>query len=207
MPDVDLEQFRVPRPRRADGARNFDAIVNAARAVFLTDGADTGLDIVAVRAGVGIATLYRNFPTRETLLEHLYVEEIQAVVADAASVQGLTPWEAMTTWVRRFVDHLGNKRNLAVAISPDADVFDACRIAILGAAAPIVGRVRASGEIRDDITDSDLARAIYGIATIDVDTERQRHKILDVFLDGLISRDSISHDHNAAIVGQQATRH
>ncbi len=192
MTDVDLEQFRAPRPRRADGARNFDAIVNAAREAFLTDGADTALEIVSDRAGVGIATLYRNFPTREALLEHLYVEEIQAIVADAASVEGLAPWEGMTVWVRRFVEHLGNKRSLALAIAPDSEVFHACRLAILGAAAPIVDRVRSSGDLRQDVTDADLARAIYGIATIGVDTEQQRHTILDVFLDGLASHNFAS---------------
>ncbi|WP_344860630.1 helix-turn-helix domain-containing protein [Amycolatopsis ultiminotia] len=185
MTDVDLEKFRVPRPRRADGARNFDAIVAAAREAFLADGADVALELVAERAGVGIATLYRNFPTREVLLEHLYVEEIQSIVGDAASVEELAPWEAMTVWVRRFVEHLGRKRKLGVAISPDGEVFAACSEAILGTAAPIVDRVRASGDLRRDVTDADLLRAVYGIATMEIDSEAQRQKILEVFLNGL----------------------
>ncbi|MFL1438462.1 TetR/AcrR family transcriptional regulator, partial [Nocardiopsis protaetiae] len=156
MTDVDLERFRVPRPRRADGARNFDAIVNAAREVFLADGTDVPLETVAERAGVGIATLYRSFPTREALLVHLYVGEIDAVLGDAADVEGLEPWEAMTVWTRRFVERLGTKRRLGAAVTPGTDVYEACSAAILGAAMPIVDRARAGGRLRPDVTDLDL---------------------------------------------------
>lgn len=183
--EVDLERFRAPRPHRADGARNFDAIVEASRIAFHQRGADVALDIVAEQAGVGIATLYRNFPTREALLQHLYIEEVAAIVADADSVTAMDPWEGLVLWVRRFVKHLGNKQVLAVAINPGTEVYAACSKAILGAAAPLIERARESGDLRQDVTDMDLARAVYGIATIEVDSEAQRQRILDVFLRGL----------------------
>lgn len=183
--EVDLERFRVPRPRRADGARNFDAVVAAAREVFLTDGADTPLELVAERAGVGIATLYRNFPTRETLLVHLYIGEIQEILADAASVEALEPWEGMQVWVRRFVEHLGNKGKLGAAVKPGTDVYEACSAGILGAAGPVIERARANGDLRGDVMDQDVTRAVQGIAMMEVDSKAQRRHILEIFLDGL----------------------
>jgi len=79
VPPVDLSPLRARRPHRADAARNFDALVAAARDVLTEYGVDAPMDEVARRAGVSIATLYRNFPTREQLLENAYVSEVEAV--------------------------------------------------------------------------------------------------------------------------------
>jgi AcrR family transcriptional regulator len=67
------------RPHRADAARNFDAIITAARAGFTDDGTEASLEDVARRAGVGPGTLYRNFPTREDLIEAVYVAEVDSL--------------------------------------------------------------------------------------------------------------------------------
>jgi AcrR family transcriptional regulator len=185
MSTIDLEQFRAPRPRRADGARNFDAILAAAREAIATDGVDVPLELVAERAGVGIATLYRNFPTREALVEHLYVDEIAAIVADSAAVEGLEPWPALVEWSRRFAVHIDAKAQLASAIDPDGAVYDACVRSIIGTATPIVERARAAGELADDTAVDDLTRGVFGIATMPVDDDAQRLRILDAFLLGL----------------------
>src|SRR4051812_35325784 len=71
------------RPRRADAARNFDALVEAGREAFAEEGSAASLEDIARRAGVGIGTLYRNFPTRDDLIETLYIREVEAL-ADAA---------------------------------------------------------------------------------------------------------------------------
>ena len=72
------------RPKRADAARNYDKLIAAAREAFTTEGEDASLEGIARRAEVGIGTLYRNFPTRQGLLEAVYVEEVEGICrADA----------------------------------------------------------------------------------------------------------------------------
>lgn len=184
MTIADLEPFRAPRPRRADGARNFDAIVLAARAAFREGGADVPLEAIAERAGIGIATLYRNFATREALIQHLYVDEIESIVADAEAVEGLEPWPALQAWVHRFADRVGAKAALASTLDPSDAVYEACTRVIVGTATPIVERARAAGALRDGVSETDLTRGVYGIATMPVDGETQRHRILDALLEG-----------------------
>ncbi|ROQ38725.1 TetR family transcriptional regulator [Frondihabitans sp. PhB188] len=185
MTIAELEQFRAPRPRRADGARNFDAIVLAARAAFRRDGADVALEAIADAAGVGIATLYRNFPTRESLIQHLYIDEIESIVADAQAVEGLEPWPALLAWMHRFADRIGAKNALATTLDPSGDVYEACTRTIIATALPIVERARAAGELDPGISESDLTRGVYGIATMPVDSETQRHRVLDALMAGM----------------------
>src|SRR5258707_12628806 len=124
---IDLTTLRVPRPHRADAARNFDAVLDAAGHVFAKRGFDAPLEEVARRAGVGIATVYRNFPTREQLVENVYLTEIESVLAEAAASAGLPPWEGLTRWLRRFVEFLATKRAVPTAIHPQSVGYRACR--------------------------------------------------------------------------------
>src|SRR3954468_7432731 len=84
------------RPHRADARRNFDALLVAARDAFAEHGTDASLEDIARHAGVGIGTLYRNFPTRQNLLEAVSVGEIQELCQAARDVADLEPWEAFT---------------------------------------------------------------------------------------------------------------
>src|ERR1700710_908231 len=98
----------MPRPtsrppsRRADAARNRDKILAAARTAFAQPDAEVSMAEISRRAGVGMATLYRNFPGRRELLEALYVDEVDALCAAAGTVGGATPGAAFTAWMRRF---------------------------------------------------------------------------------------------------------
>jgi AcrR family transcriptional regulator len=184
---IDLDVFRAPRPRRADGARNFDRILDAARDAIREHGSDVALEVVAERAGVGIATLYRNFPTREVLVNHLYVDEIEAIARDADLVADLDPRAALTEWILRFAEHIGTKQQLADAIDQDGPVYDACVRVIVDTSGPIIERARSAGALRSDVSDDDVTRAVYGIATMPADDAAQRRRILDVFLAGLRS--------------------
>src|SRR5919107_5305268 len=92
----------VRRPQRADARRNFDALIAAAREVFAAQGADASLEDIARRAGVGIGTLYRNFPTRQDLFERVYIGEVEDLCAVARDVADREPWDALATWLRRF---------------------------------------------------------------------------------------------------------
>ncbi len=185
MSPIDLEPYRAARPHRADAARNFDAVLAAAREVFTERGFGAPLEDVAERAGVGIATLYRNFPTREVLVENVYIVEIQSVIAEAGASQELAPWEGLVSWLRHFAEYVGTKRAVATAIDPDSEAYQACRAALSEAGTPLLRRAQASGAVRADVDDDDIARYIMGAATMSFGSEQQRAKMLGVLFDGL----------------------
>src|SRR5713101_3283576 len=87
------------RPKRADACRNFDKLIEAARASFTAQGTDASLEEIARTAGVGIGTLYRHFPNRQALLEAVYIGEVEEMCRSAAELDGAEPWEALTGWV------------------------------------------------------------------------------------------------------------
>src|SRR5450432_635753 len=99
LPDQSLR----PRPQRADARRNYDKVLAAAREAFAESGASASLEEIARRAEVGIGTLYRHFPNRQTLLEAVYVDEVEALCRSAADLDGLPPWDALVAWLHRFV--------------------------------------------------------------------------------------------------------
>ena len=112
------------RPKRADARRNYDALVAAARDVFAENGASSAsLEEVARRAGVGIGTLYRNFPTRQDLFEAVYVEEVQALCRAAEDLAELPPWDALIAWLHRFVAYVATKRALDESLNRDSEIF------------------------------------------------------------------------------------
>src|ERR1700742_343711 len=100
---------KVPA-KRADAARNRDKILAAAREAFADPEAEVSMAEVARRAGVGMATLYRNFPGRRELLEALYFEVIDGILAAAEAEAGETPGEHFDRWLRRFLDFSTEKR-------------------------------------------------------------------------------------------------
>src|SRR5260221_10156048 len=88
--------------RRADAARNRDTILAAARAAFAASDAQVSMAEISRRAGVGMATLYRNFPGRRELLEALFTDEVNAICQAAETVDGETPGEVLTAWIHPF---------------------------------------------------------------------------------------------------------
>src|SRR6201992_2825096 len=89
-----------PLSRRADAARNRQRILDAARTAFAATGAETSMAEIARRSGVGSGTLYRNFATRRELLEALLIDEVDEVCAAAATVEGDSPGDRLTNWLR-----------------------------------------------------------------------------------------------------------
>src|SRR5437868_12377772 len=109
-------EIQLQRPKRADARRNYDKLVAAARGVFAEDGTSAPLEDVAERAGVGIGTLYRHFPTRQALLEAVYASEVEAIAQAAADLADLEPWDALTRWLRQYVGFAATKRALTEAL-------------------------------------------------------------------------------------------
>ncbi|RFC71259.1 TetR/AcrR family transcriptional regulator [Streptomyces sp. AcE210] len=176
------------RPRRADARRNFDALLAAARDAFAEKGAEASLEDIARQAGVGIGTLYRNFPTRGHLFETVYAEEVDALCRLADDLADAPPWDGLATWLRRFVDYTVTKRAIRDALSGESDIFVACRRAMLDAGEPLLLRAQAAGEVRSDMSFDDLLRLISGVTgAAYVDTE-QRDRVFGITLDGMRTR-------------------
>ena len=115
------------RPTRADALRNYEKLIASAREAFAEAGKPTSLEEIARRAHVGIGPLYRHFPTRQALLEAVYVDEVEALCRSADDLADLPPWDGLIAWLHRFVAYLGTKRALAeellAHLDRDAEFF------------------------------------------------------------------------------------
>src|SRR3954465_7819614 len=101
------------RPKRADALRNYEKLIAPGREAFTEADRSASLEDIARRAGVGIGTLYRHFPTRADLVEAVYVDEVEALARSAGASAELEPWESLTAWLQRFVGYVTTKQALA----------------------------------------------------------------------------------------------
>ncbi|KJY25843.1 TetR/AcrR family transcriptional regulator [Streptomyces sp. NRRL S-495] len=183
------------RPLRADARRNREKILAAAVRVFTTQGLDAHLDRVAKEAGVGSATLYRNFPTREALVEAVYRDEVARLCAAApALLAEHPPMEALRVWTRLFLDYVTAKYGMIDALRAIAATGESpyghSRELVRAAVATLMEACAAAGVIRTDIGPADLAAALEGIALTSAGADRrpQAERLLDLTLDGLAVR-------------------
>src|SRR6202451_2845928 len=147
-------------PRRADAERNRDKILAAARSAFADPEAEISMAEISRRAGVGMATLYRNFPGRRELLEALYTDEVNAVCNAAETSGGETPGAILEAWLHPLFAFATSKRHIARALLQHTHC------------------------IRDDLTPEQLLDMVIAIATIHGDS-RYLEPILQTALDGL----------------------
>lgn len=179
----------LQRPKRADARRNYDKLVAAARDAFAEHGTSASLEEVARRAGVGIGTLYRRFPSRQDLLEAVYVEELADVCQSADELTDLPPWEALSAWLHRLVEYVGRKHALAEELwnylDRDAEFFSGCRTALFVAGEPLLARAQAAHEVREDVDYNDVIQMVGGIGKNPATPPDQVARILDIALDGL----------------------
>jgi len=180
--------LQVHRPQRADARANRDKLVAAARELFTERGTSAPLEDIAERAGVGIGTLYRHFPTRKALLEAVYVDEVEAMAQSAADLAELPPWEALSQWLHRYVGFAATKRALNEALmetDPNSDVLLTCRTAITTAGTTLVERAQQAGVVRPDAQFVDVVRMVGAIALVPTEDDAQKQRLLDLALDGL----------------------
>jgi AcrR family transcriptional regulator len=179
----------APRPKRADAQRNYQKVLAAAREAFAEGGESTSLEEIARRAGVGIGTLYRHFPTRQALLEALYVDEVEEVCRSAAELDGEDAWEALNTWFERFISYVATKRALAHELlnymDMDAPIFQVCRSSLFTAGEPLLQRAQEAGAVRPDVTFAEVMQMVMGITKIPSADRAQIEHILRIALDGL----------------------
>ncbi|GAA4732440.1 TetR/AcrR family transcriptional regulator [Modestobacter marinus] len=179
-----------PAVRRADAERNRERILAAARQGFAEPGAPLSMAEVARRAGVGMATLYRNFPGRRELLEALYTDQVDDVCAAAASVAG-SPGDALVAWVHRFASFIASKHELAAELLAQTDgpgpVLDRSRERVLAAGRPLLAAAQAAGDVRGDLTLEQVLDMVIAVSAIHGDPDYSR-PILATALDGLRAR-------------------
>src|ERR1022692_4931729 len=109
---------RPPGPMRADARRNRDLLLSAALAAFTEHGADdVSLEEIARRAGVGIGTLYRHFPTRQSLLEAVFRDQVDALARQAEELgRASSPGSALEEWLRAIMAFGRTKQSLNTAL-------------------------------------------------------------------------------------------
>lgn len=189
MPRSQRDQGGVRR--RADARLNREKILATAKEAFADPGADVSMIEVARRAGIGSATLYRNFPDRLSLLEALYTDEISAISAAAATVEGRTALERLQVWLRQFYDYFTHKRALAGEllqhVGPDSAVFSDGYEQISAAGAHLVDAAREAGELRDGLSLEQIFALVGSVAAIAGPAD-YRLPILDAALDALQAR-------------------
>ncbi len=181
-------EIQPQRPQRADARANHDKLVAAARALFTEKGTSAPLEEVAGRAGVGIGTLYRHFPTRHALLEAVYVDEVEAMARAVTELEELPPWDALSQWLHQYVGFAATKRALNEALmetDPNSNVLLTCRTAIIGAGTALVERAQHAGVVRNDTTFVDIVRMVGAIAMVPTEDPEQKNRLLELALDGL----------------------
>src|ERR1700726_1284690 len=189
MADQTAEISRRPR---ADAVRNRERVLEAAKAVFSAGGADASLEAVARRAGVGIGTLYRHFPTREALFEAVYRREVQQLGELAEQLENeAAPVDALRRWLRANVELVATKKGmsaaLALAMHSSSELTAYSFERLTKAVGALLERAVAAGEIRSDISPEDLLRALVGMCYLHDQPGWQSSvvRLLDVFVDGL----------------------
>ena len=160
-----------PAPaRRADAERNRGKILAVARTAFADPGAEVSMAEISRRAGVGMATLYRNFPGRQELLEALYTDEVDAVCEAAEGTGAGTPGAALVAWLHRFSAFTTSKRHIASELLKQTDrsdpLFEDNRTRVITAGRPLLAAAQYAREVRDDITLEQILDMIVAIAAI-----------------------------------------
>lgn len=173
------------RPHRKDAARNYDALLAAAREAFAEHGSEASLEDIARRAGVGIGTLYRNFPTRRHLFESVYADDVNTLVQVAQELADQEPWQALTAWLDRFAGYMVTKRAVREALNNESEIFAACRESMYAAGGPLLERAQEAGQARRDMDFVDLLRMVAGITATAFDDDAQRDRVLSIALDGV----------------------
>jgi AcrR family transcriptional regulator len=164
-------QSKTARKPRADAQRNRERILEVAKTEFTQRGVSVCLDEVARQAGVGAGTLYRHFPTRDSLLEAVYRSEVEKLAAAEQQLSAtLAPVEALKAWMLLFVDYVAAKQIIAPALNTlvgkPSKLFDPSGTLIKAAINQLVARAVASGDIRADLDPIDLLRALVGVSNV-----------------------------------------
>ena len=177
------------KPMRADARRNYELLVEAARKVLTDQGVNASMEAIAKQAGVGVGTLYRHFPKRIDIVEAVYRDDVDSLVAGAEQTSILDPWSALKTWLQAYVAYGKSKRVLLAelheAFDKNPSLKSSSRERIVAACSAVVARAQAAGVVRTDITGDDVMQLISPMCVSATLEEGQGERLLAVTLDGL----------------------
>jgi len=189
------EPSQARRPLRADAQRNYAALLKAAGVAVSERGADIVLEDVARSAGVAIGTLYRHFPTRQDLLEAVFLEETNELRARAEELASAPdPLDALITWLRLQMDFAARGRSMGAAIMaakhvPGTRIYTANKV-MLQAEEALLLRAQAAEQIRSDVQIVDVLRLVYGIVMVNeyASDPEGANRMLDLVIAGISTK-------------------
>ena len=195
--NVSRRKTAAVRKPRSDSARNRQLLVDAAKAAFTDAGLQVSLEEIARRAGVGIGTLYRHFPSREAVMEAVYRHEVEQLAGAVPQLLKTLPaGDALHRWMHLFVDYIATKRLIAPSLGAATGGASALRAnsaeLINQAMTTLVKRAIERGHVRKDIAPSDLLRAMVGVSYGNPDQawEASARRVIDLLMDGLRRKSS-----------------
>jgi AcrR family transcriptional regulator len=157
------------RPMRADARRNYERLLAEAGAAFAERGADdVSLEEIARRADVGIGTLYRHFPTRQSLLESVYRDQVEALTRRSDELMtAQAPGAALAEWLTALTKFGSTKKSLSTAllatIGKESELFSYCGQLMRDATTSLLRRAQAAGAARPDVQGPDVLRLVHGL--------------------------------------------
>jgi AcrR family transcriptional regulator len=178
------------RPMRADARRNRQRVFEVARELFATADCDPSMEQIARAAGVGVGTMYRNWPSRSALVEEIYRDDVAGLTARAAQHSDeQRPWDALVRWLRDYLAHAQAKRGmltqLGAAFDARPELLTESRRQILAATAVVLEPAQRAGVVRADLTAADLIQLVRGIVLSAIVPPDRYEMLLDVVLDGI----------------------
>ncbi|MFE0385651.1 TetR/AcrR family transcriptional regulator [Streptomyces bungoensis] len=192
MKDSDEGAGSAATSRRKDARRNKEALLDAAAAVFVASGVEAPVRDIAARAGVGLGTIYRHFPTRADLIIAVYRHQVDACAEAGPALleTSATPYAALGQWISRFVDFLVTKHGLAAVLQSDNAGFEALHAYFLDRLVPVCTRLldaaAATGEISSDLTAYELMRGVGNLCVgAESDPRYDARRLVELLIAGL----------------------
>jgi AcrR family transcriptional regulator len=181
----------APR-KRSDARRNEETLLAAAAAAFVASGVDVPVRDIAARAGVGVGTIYRHFPTRADLIAAVYRHQVETCAQAGPTLlnDSSSPFAALTDWIDLFIDFLITKRGLASALQSDSAAFETLHAYFLDRLVPVCRRLleaaAAAGETVSDVDAYGLMRAIGNLCIgADTDPDYDARRMVQLVIAGL----------------------
>ncbi|WP_237745015.1 TetR/AcrR family transcriptional regulator [Kribbella catacumbae] len=167
----------APR-KRADARRNEETLLDAAAVAFVESGVDVPVRDIAARAGVGVGTIYRHFPTRADLIVAVYRHQVEAC-AEAGPVlleNSGSPHAALASWINLFVDFLVTKHGLAEALQSDQAAFQTLHAYFLDRLVPVCGQLLDAAAAADEIrTDTEAVELMRGVGNLCIGADNPQY--------------------------------
>ncbi|MCF3135696.1 TetR/AcrR family transcriptional regulator [Streptomyces olivochromogenes] len=190
--DGDEGAGRAARSKRADARRNEETLLDAAAAVFVASGVEAPVRDIAAKAGVGMGTIYRHFPTRADLIIAVYRHQIEACAEAGPALLAScpTPHAALGRWINLFVDFLVTKHGLASVLRSDDASFETLHSCFIDRLVPVCTELleaaTAAGEIRSDVDAYELMRGVGNLCIgADHDARYDARRMVELLVAGL----------------------